>query len=231
MLLVFFWQCYVNVFVQELKRSSSLRLVCRLLSYGSSTFIIIPLLTFSYHPHLLTGRQGIDDLRYTNADIYLDSFWNSVAKKMYIAAGILLDIMHWLLTIVCCSKRRSCLWRYCTNELWLRALLALEIGRYLLHSWTANWSPCPWSWVTLILQRRLIPLFLSEAQGEYENEVTPKLKLTVMNLKDGRFVLSESPQPSNDLERSPECPFTLLLWDTWLQILPRGDSRKAFSYS
>ena len=47
---------------------------------------------------------------------------------------------------------------------------------------------------TIILQRSLIPLSLSEAREEFGNEVTSKLKLT----KDGRFVLW--PQPSDDPE-------------------------------
>jgi hypothetical protein len=47
---------------------------------------------------------------------------------------------------------------------------------------------------TLILQRSLIPLSLSEAREEFGNEVASKLKLT----KDGRIVLW--PQPSDDPE-------------------------------
>ena len=75
---------------------------------------------------------------------------------------------------------------------------------------------------TLILQRSLIPLSLSEAREEFGDEVTAKLKLT----KDGRFVLW--PQPSDD----PEDPQNVRLFLSSLRYLTKttqwSDRRKSF---
>ena len=113
----------------------------------TSTFITNSFLTFSYHPQcslaskISSTTSGIMLLHKQTSLIYISILSKTVwQNKPYIAAGILAP------TIVCYSKKMYMSEDF-AQRLCLRVLLTPKIS---LHSWTASWSPCLWSYVSLL---------------------------------------------------------------------------------
>ena len=92
-------------------------------------------------------------------DIHLDSFQNGLALFcLYNTAGILLDTYRLSLSVGRSATKDVHVCEDVEQRVWVCESYWHPYHRYLLDSWTASWSPCPWSCVS----HHITPLYCSD---------------------------------------------------------------------